>query len=64
MGPFKAMGANVRTIKTRTMAYVPFEVLETLLGGQTSIPAKYSSSTFQRWWTQDWKTIAPGSSIF
>jgi hypothetical protein len=32
LGPFKATYANVRTIKTRTMAYVPFKILEPLLG--------------------------------
>jgi hypothetical protein len=32
VGPFKSMDANVLTIKTPTMAYVPFELLEPLLG--------------------------------
>jgi hypothetical protein len=32
LGPFKAMDANVWTIKMGTMAYLPFELLEPLLG--------------------------------
>jgi hypothetical protein len=37
LGPFNAMDANVRTIKTRIMAYMPFKLLEHLLGADLSV---------------------------
>jgi hypothetical protein len=71
LGPFAANDANVRTTKTRGMAYFPFEFMEPLLGivpalmagmrgSRTRVPVS-SSSSRSLWSSQPrtWKLRSP-----
>jgi hypothetical protein len=41
LGPYKASDANVRTTKSRSMAYIPFESMEALLGADVAARKAY-----------------------